>query len=244
MRKHLAIFCCLVLCLELIPFGYAQAGCALPINTPYAAIALFKPALHTRLFNSAVLKDLCPTGAPDCTAQALAPYTDKIPVYDAPSGHIIASLNITYTPDKGITAVMVQGPKTIPYTPPIYDADFGYGPWYHATLLDQNGPWQNIALPSIQSGWVNMPDADVIRMDKMRTDENLGIYTLNGRNIVPVTSSNTALTVRDEQPAHDMFCDIGTPPALAPFKTQSIPLDKLYDDACNLLLVPAYMRGC
>jgi hypothetical protein len=216
----------------------AQAECFLPIKTPFSAVALFKGDFLGRLENENRLQEICPTQDPDCVTKALSAYIDKMPVYDRPSGKVIASLEITYAPGKGITAALVQDGKTFPFRPPIYDNDWGYGPWFHATLLNQDGVWKNIALPTIQNGWVELVEPNILQLT-----EKESVYSLRDRNIIIIKFGKTSLTVRDEQPA-DMWCSEGNPSPLAPFKEEVILLNQVYDNQCNLLLSPAYTRGC
>ncbi len=226
------------LILVAIPLATAQAECTLSVKTPFSAVPLYKMAFLGRLENENLLKELCPTEDRACVTDALSSQTDKIPVYDRPSGNLIANLDVTYTPGKGIEAALIQGKKVFSFVPPLYDTDWGYGPWFHATLLDQSGAWKNIALPLIKSGWVELPESDVITLN-----DRTSVYTLNNRGIVILGSSDKNLTVRDEQPA-DMWCADGDPPPLSAFREDIIPLSEAYDNQCNLRLLPAYKRGC
>ncbi len=225
--------------------GFAQSKCSLPIKTPFSAIALYKHDLTGWLENENRMNEICPTQDKACVVKALLARTDKMSVYDHPAGKIIANLEVVYTPGKGMTTNLTQDGKTYPFKPPIYDNDWGYGPYFHATMLDQQGAWKQIVLPSIQSGWVELPEAEILELAQYKES----VYTLLG-SITPsrpvfviVKSNNESLTVRDEQPS-DMDCAAGGSPPLAPFKEQVIPLSHIYDDNCNLLLVPAYPRGC
>ncbi len=215
----------------------AQTECSLSVKTPFSAVAIYKDTFLAGLENENRLKEICPEQDKDCVAAALAAQTDRMPVHDRPSGKIIASLDVTYAPGE-MKAALIQGGEAVPFIPPVYDSDFGYGPWFHATLLDQKGAWKKIALPSIQSGWIELPEAEILQFT-----EKDRVYSLRARNIVVIKSDGASLTVRDEQPA-DMWCDGGDPPPLTAFKEQAIPLNEVYDDQCNLLLSPAYTRGC
>lgn len=215
------------------------ASCLLPVRTPFSVVPLFKTDLVGRLENENLLETLCATGDQACQKQALSSYTDEMPVFDAPDGKIIATLSITYTPGKGITANVAQDEKTASFMPPIYDGDWGYGPWFHATLLDQQGSWKKVVLaPFIQGGWIDMPGIDAVELSE---PEN--VYALGERNIVVLSKAEASLTIRDEQPS-DMWCAAGDPPTLTPFKEEVLTLNDIYDESCTIRLKPAYTRGC
>lgn len=221
-----------------IPFAPLRAECSLPIGTPFSAIPLFKTNFLGLLENENRLTEICPTQDQACVNNALLVHTDKIPVYDRPAGKPIADLEVTYTPGKGITATLIQDTKSFSFTPPIHDTDWGYGPWFHATLLDQNGVWKHIVLPPVGTGWLELAETESIQLT-----ESDAVYVLNGRNIVILKSSSSILTVRDEQPS-DMWCGDGDAPPFQTFKEEIILIDKVYDNQCTLLLSPAYKRGC
>ncbi len=222
-----------------LSYGSAWAECHLPIKTPFLAVPLFKDNYTGRLENENRLREICPTLDQVCVNEALSAQIDRMPIYDHPSGKVIANLEVRYKPGDGITAALVtQDGKSYPFTPPIYDNDWGYGPYFHATLLDQNESWKKIVLPSIQSGWVELPDVQILNLT-----ESGSVYSLNNHHIMILRSDKTSITVRDEQPA-DMDCGEGNPPPLATFNEQVIPLSGVYDDQCNLLIKPAYTRGC
>jgi hypothetical protein len=236
--KHTVLTFISFFCLLMLSFSSADAACSLPIKTPFSAVALFKGDLLGWVENNNRLKEICPTQDKACVAAALAAKTDTLAVYDRPSGKVIAILKIIYVPGEGIRAVLMQKKRSFSFVPTVHDVDWGYGPWFHATLLDQRGAWKEIALPQIKSGWVALPEAEVLHVA-----EKGKVYSLHNRHIVVIDSTDSSLTVRDEQPS-DMWCEAGEPPPVAAFKARIIPLSRLYDDQCNLLVLPAYTRGC
>jgi hypothetical protein len=202
-------------------FARAQ-DCPVRITTPYQAVALYKNNLLNELE----------------TGNA-APQTDDIPVFDKPGGTIIAHLQITYARETGLTGVLVHEGKIYPYTPAVYDSDWGYGPWFHATILDFESPdWKLIALPEITSGWVELPGAESVAMTDFEQ-----VYTYKGGNVLIIKSNENGLTFRDEQEA-DMWCEAGNPPPLKDFSIRLVPQAGFYDKGCNLLIAPTYTRGC
>lgn len=236
--KHIFIVSIILMAITIIPLTSAKAECLSPIKTPFSAVSLLKKTFLGWINNENRLNEMCPTRDEDCITNALLAKIDKIPVYDHPYGKAIAHLEVTYAPRQAITVALIKEGKVFPFTPPIYDGDWGYGPWFHATLLDQNGVWKNIALPSIQNGWVELPEAEILQL----TDTE-NVYSLKDRHIVILKSNETSLIIRDEQPA-DMWCEGGTPPPLTPFKKQTVLINQVYDDQCNLLLSIPYTRGC
>ncbi len=238
-----------LLALPGFPVNTASADCPLSIETPFQAVPLSRNSLMGRMENENRLDELCPGRDKDCVAKALAPDTDDIPVHARPSGKVIARLRVVYPPGKGLSAELVLDESVFPFTPTIYDSDWGYGPpWFHATLLDSRKGWKKIVLPRIGSGWVHLPETDAINLlnlpqKVLKLSRKGRDHLMVHRNVVVVTSNRRSVTVRDEQPA-DMWCEGGDPPPLAPFTEEVIPLTDLYEDACNLLLAPAYTRGC
>ncbi len=217
---------------------YAQ--CPIHIKTPFSAVGLFKTDLLDWLENENQLDTLCPTHDQVCTTKALSPLIDKIPVYDHPFRKVIADLEITYTPGKGMTASLVQSGKVYPFELPIYASDWSYGPYFHATLLDKRGVWKNVALPRILSGWIELPEAEIYRLNAKNQ-----INLLDGHEIVIIKSDSKSLTFREIQ-SHDMWenGDKGSLPPLARFKKHIIPVSRAYDNKCNLRLLPEMTKGC
>jgi hypothetical protein len=203
-------------------------------------VSLYKDEFLGRLENEnrLAMGELCTPEDKECVAKALAPETDDIPVYDSPGGKPIATLKVIYTPGKGISAALAQGNINHPYVPPVFDSDWGYGPWFHATLLAAAEPaWKQIALPGITAGWVELPASQAITMT------GPGVYIYKDRQVIVVKSGENDLTLRDEQEA-DMWCEAGNPPPLKDFKTRDVPVRDFYDGHCQLLIAPAYTRGC
>lgn len=256
--------------LALLALPSARADCPLEIQTPFLVVALSKSGFMGTMENANRLNELCPSDERDCVANALATKTDDIPVHDTPSGNVVATLRVVYTPGKPISADLVQDGKSVSFTPVIYDSDWGYGPpWFHATLVDSRQGWKRIVLPLVGGGWVDLPEAQVLSLvdlpaakvlklaEKGRvypTKDTIVRFPAGGevehrqRHVVVLTSTPNSVTVRDEQPADSPYAvnedDEDAPPPLAPFTEQVIPLAELYDDTCNVLLSPAYTRGC
>lgn len=209
------------------------------LQTAYMVVPLYKADMLGRLENENRIDDVCPGGHEACKAEALAPQVDVIPFYDAPDGTQAGALHIAYTPGQGIAGAFTRGGELTPFTSVVYDADWGYGPWFHATLLDERGPWKRISLSGIGAGWVNLPQARPVDLsaDKSR------VYSIGGRNVMIMAATGAGLTIRDEQPG-DMWCEGGKKPETGPFEAETVTVHDLYDAECVLRLVPAYPRGC
>jgi len=228
------------------PLAEAQASCKLPIKTPYSVVMLLNGNLLDRIYGG-LLAELCTENGINCVIKTLS----EQPVYDAPSGKEIATLRVLVKPQEGLSAEIVKDGQVFPFKPTVYDPDWGYTVWFHSTMLDQKGDWKKIPFPHIESGWINIPNiensvsAQIYEITTERDWKNYAyheVYTFKDRYIVIIKKSPSGLTIRDEQPI-DTGCISDALP-LTKFKKEFIPLNKLYDDSCNLLVAKAYPRGC
>ncbi len=222
-----------------MPLAPAQAACSHEIATPLTLLPLYAMAQVDRLENENRLDLLCPPNAKACRAVALAPSHDSIMVYGAPDGKPVGELVITYTPGQGMAAVMRHDGQETAYIPTVFDMDWGYGPWFHATVLDRRDGWYRIALPFVGAGWVTLPDAEVMEL----AADTGRVYRIGDSEVMILGMEGSDVVMRDAQPA-DMWCADGTPPALFAFDKVRVPVGSLYTDACGLMLRPAYLRGC
>ncbi|MEM9043393.1 MAG: hypothetical protein AAGC81_01770 [Pseudomonadota bacterium] len=215
---------------------------------PLRIVSLLQTDSIERLENLNRLDALCgsPATDPTCIQQNLSPTTQAIAIYAGaadpkPFGFFV----ITYTPGVGPSAsyLMLEngGRSLFPFEPDIYDSDWGYGPFFHQTLLRQTDDWYEIALPGPgrPTGWIKLENATVAAFSNgelVRMTE-----TNEVRMILKVTEHQVVM--RPFQPA-DMWCEVGTPPPLEDVSPITMPIDALYDARKRLLITYAYTRGC
>jgi hypothetical protein len=221
--------------MSLLSTGHA---CPSSVMTPFQAIALYNRQLLDRLENKNNISEICSARDLDCSKSALAPVANHLDVYSRPDGSVIASLIIVYTPGEGLSAQLTSNKEVYRFTPIIHDTDSGYGFWFHATLLVSEGVWHKIVLPEIGRGWIKVPDPEILSLA-----EEGKIYSIRKRNVAVLKHDMSAIVIRDEQPA-DMWCNEGQPPSLEPYAERTLRLEELYDSNCELLIRPAYTRGC
>lgn len=229
-------FSCKFIFMALLLAPMPSMACAVSEQAAFRIIPLYNDTLVSWLENKNRLSEICPGMAGECVVAALDDKLDIVPLYDQPDGTEIANLTVNYSPGRGISARVEQPGISTPYQPTVYDADWGYGPWFHATVLDVRAGWQKIALPGLGSAWIKSNA-------EMRDPQADDVYRMGERHVVVVERGVDHLKLRDEQPA-DMWCAPGDPPTLKPFKTETRNIADLYNDRCELVIVPAYLRGC
>lgn len=231
------------------------AGCPVnTIKTPFHWVSLANdPAGLERLENLNRLREICPQTLMaedharyiDCVTEAMRASIASYAIHGSPEGPAIGALIVRYTPGDSITFFINAEGFMRPFTPHVHDPDWGYGPWAESSLLDKDGAWIKVALPylpgGLLAGWINLPSARIHDV----TDESDRVYEIGDNKTLSVITGRTknTLDARDSQDS-DMWCEAGDPPPLKAFTTRSYSLDELYDDSCQLLVWPAYMRGC
>lgn len=128
------------------------------------------------------------------------------------------------------------------FEPDLYDQDWGYGPYFHQTILDKKDGWIRIPILSLDTPvWVN-PGKEIKYLDIITITEGV-VYTLGARNIVITKEEGDTLFFRIEQPS-DMWCDEGDPPKPDASEPEKISIKELYDSHKHLKLDIKYKRGC
>jgi hypothetical protein len=217
-----------------------------------AWIGLFNGELLGWLENQNRLVQLC--GQPDgsvawhqCEAAHLAPKVAVIPVRAAPRvdaerrGEIV----LLATPGRGFRIYASPGRGTAqPFTPDLFDPDWGYGPHHHQTVLARRGSWFRVPLPVLGAGWIRTEDwlapGESVWLQQVGEGE---LITTPRGDLYVLGVGDGVLRARPEQPA-DMWCDFDDPPPLAPWQELRIPFDDLFDAAGHLRIEYKYTRGC
>jgi hypothetical protein len=215
-------------------------------------VGLYNGELLQWLENENQLAVLCPKSLPmeklqACKSEKLRAKKLELSVFESPQvNNKIGSLVITATPGKGLT-IAFQKQNTaqlVSFEPDLFDVDWGYGPYFHQTVLDQKGEWILLpALPLPQSGWINLADlkesiALVLRQAELET-----VYEMGNQSVVITKFTDTGITARSEQPS-DMWCQEGDAPKLKSFTSCEIKYQDLFDLNRHLKIKPKYKRGC
>lgn len=183
----------------------------------------------------------------------LTPRTWRIAVRKEPDvdSEEICVIEITATPQDesipdsqvGLTATFrpTASGKPIPFVPDLFDRDWGYGPWFHQTVLDRKDHWFRLPKnPLPEHGWISTDDLGeephVVRL-QVGT-----VYHFDDRSITIVGSDADTVQIRDEQRG-DYFCG-DDPPPIEPAHIARIPYKDLYDKDGHLRLKVKYTRGC
>jgi hypothetical protein len=182
-----------------------------------------------------------------CRNARLEPKVTVIAVRSAPEtgGRRIGEIVLVALPGVGLKAFASTGATTEPFTPDLYDADFGYGPWFHQSLLSRRGSWFLVSLPTLGAGWIHA--------DEWSPRDAIGglVKTLGAGDIVETTRGDMfvlgvepgTVRLRPEQAA-DMWCEAGDPPRLAPWQEVRVPVGQLLDQTGHFRITFKYTRGC
>lgn len=244
MRGYIALF--------LTMLAAPAWACPLEIRTPLHIVPLYDADKVAGMEAVNRFADICPPAEkPEdvparsrCIRDLMSPAVDYYDIYDAPDGAVAGGLMLVYG-QNGIEGRLVTfGPphdNIHVYTPTVYDSDWGYGPWYHATLLDARENWMRVALPVIGAGWIEKKDG-VRPLPMMESGHH--VFAWQGRGVVVENVDTAAGTVllRDETAA-DSVCGDGAPEG-PPVQATQIPFAAFYDRHCELSIIPKYLRGC
>lgn len=128
------------------------------------------------------------------------------------------------------------------FEPDLFDQDWGYGPFFHQTIIEKNGNWIKLPIPSLPTPvWIN-PKESIKHTSNIAVTKN-SVYILNSESIVITKISGGTVFYRSEQES-DMWCDAGERPKLKTSKVKKINIKQLYDSQKHLKLDIKYKRGC
>lgn len=210
-------------------------------------LGLFNAELVGWLENENRLNELCPgsTESPEgCKRSVLRPKTITLDILADPKGPRIGFLEIQSTPGKGLDAFVIKaGSATrVQMLPDLFDADWGYGPYFHQTVLDSLGPSVLLPFDSLmQAAWIDARQLG--SAPEYRSIQQGQIYSIGGQSVVILSVSEKGIMVREEQ-AGDMWCAEGQPPPLQKAREWHIDNDELYNESGHLKLKVKYTRGC
>lgn len=253
----LRVLVCLVLLVVAVPAGrgFAETRHGEPLPTELAWIGLFNGALLGRLENENRLDALCPgepwtVGWQDCRAEKLGPGVAVIPLRAEPCADAqrLGEIVLVALPGRGLQAFASAGRQARPFTPDLFDGDWGYGPYFHQTILGRQGNWLRVPVPSSGAAWVNAEDwldaaSPAWEETVLRTVRAGDIMRTPLGDMFVLGVEEQVLRVRPEQPS-DMWCREGEPPAPEAWQEIRIPFSRLFDPEGHLLISYKYTRGC
>jgi hypothetical protein len=215
-------------------------------------VALYSDALVSWLENDNAMKQLCAAHESQTTAwyacerAFLAAKTHVVRLHRDPNpqGAPAGDLIIVALPGKGLQAFYATQPggPGVAITPDLHDGDWGYGPYFHATVVERRGTWVRLPEdPFPADAWLDtgaLATADPLRWVRP------GDIVTSPRGDLYVTGVNGGeVRARLEQPA-DMWCDASPAPPITASAEIRLAGADLYTATGHLRLHLKYTRGC
>ena len=213
-----------------------------------AWVGLYDPAHLGWLENENRLGELCPDPSrlAECYEEMLRPAVSVYGLYRAPDSTStrVGDLIVVAVPGRGLSAGFLPAgsSRAIPFLPDLYLQDWGYGPYFHHTFLNQRGNW--FQLPA--DPW----DGDVW-IDRESEREGSTVMVVQSGDLIAMGSSDLfvvdaesdALVVRAEQPG-DLWCTGGEPPQTIPTEPARMSRAELTDSRGHLMFQLKNLKGC
>ena len=238
-------------CLLLLSASSRQAA-GQPAPGGVGWVGIFTPELVKWLENGNRLAELCGSELQDseafqrCRAGKMVPKAHVAPLWSGPStrSRSAGSLIVLGSPTDGLQA-FYAGPDGGPSTflqPDLYDNDWGYGPLFHMTVVEQRGSWVRLPeAPFPRDTWIDVRSLGSEPSFEWLAPEQ--IVTSPKGDLFIIAIENGGIRARLEQ-ARDMWCEGGTQPPAAPAPELRLTHDDLYTPTGHLRLHIKYTRGC
>ena len=215
-------------------------------------VGLYTAEVVTLLENENQLQALCGHASVDtpqwreCRDKNMQPKQHVFQLRSAPRETATpkGALVILATPGQPLRAYYRPAGKVagIPFIPDLFDADWGYGPYFHQTFLERRGSWFLLPVDPLPSpAWVNIPEPQVRLVREFQETREV-VETQRG-DLIVLGMNRRSLRARLAQDA-DMWCQSGDPPPLKPWKEIHLPVETLYGPTGHLRLDIKYKRGC
>ncbi len=179
-----------------------------------------------------------------CANEARQPKTHTVPVYDGPSADAprLGEIETVATPGQGLTVSYRPSEREpIPFTPDLYLQDWGYGPYFHLSVLTKDENWVMLpADPFARPVWMDVSTLHEYAFLEPYLEQ---IVTTGDGDWVILGFEHDGVWLRPEQPA-DMWCGGGDPPPLQPTDSVFWSGEDLRDERDHLTIRPKYMKGC
>jgi len=234
-------------------FGLARAPQSEPLPSELAWVGLFNGEVVSWLENANRLDELCGADRTTdawskCRAEKLQTRSITITVRTDPrrDADSAGEIMVHGEPGVGLRASAHGDGTWTPFTPDLYDVDWGYGPpWFHQTVLAQQDSWFRIPVPVVGVGWVDAREwrTDDRWPDLKRTLRPGEIIETPWGSRVVASVQDGVLGLRGER-KEDSPCEHGEAPTPAPREVDEIPFRLLFNDEGHLLVTYKYTRGC
>lgn len=176
-------------------------------------------------------------------SEPVGPITFIVRAEPSHDAEAIGAIHVVATLEEGFRAEFERASdaKRVPFQPDLFDPDYGYGPFFHQTVLEQQDTWFKLPKnPLPQEGWIDV--AEFSQPPAMLPVTTQTIYTLGDASIIILDSGDDGVTMREEQEAD--YCCCEDPPPLQPFEIREVRYDELFDVNGHLRLKIKYTRGC
>ena len=214
-------------------------------------IGLFSPELIDWLENENQLTTLCGPVEPDgkrwhaCRAEKLTPKTLVVRLRAAParSARHAGDLLVTASPGKGLQASFVSAAGGVgrAVVPELSDPDWGYGPYFHTTVVEHRDGWVRLPTdPFPPSTWLKADDLATSPFHWIGPGE---ILSSPIGDVFVLGVSRGVIRIRDEQPS-DMPCGAEEPGPVKPFTERRLEGAGLFTPDGRLRVHVKYTRGC
>lgn len=217
-----------------------------------AWVGLYDEDLLSWLENENLMSTLCDldSGSPEaltCVQERLRPLVRNWPVFSTPdaAAPALGWITLVAVPGWGLDAfwTAVETPDApVHFVPDVYDRDWGYGPYYHQSILERRGDWFLLpAVPFSTSVWIHRPAP---RLQSVLSVSSGEIVEISGEGWMVLSASGDGFEARPEQRA-DLWCGIEPePPAVEPYESRFFSAAELRNARGAYIMRPKYTRGC
>jgi hypothetical protein len=213
-----------------------------------AWVGLYEPAHLGWLENENRIGELCadPSNLDECYREMLGPKVSTYPLHSEPdaSSSLIGDVIVVAVPGRPLSAHFrpAGSREGTPFTPDLFLQDWGYGPYFHHTVLAQQGDWFQLPPdPWEQHVWLHRErESESSSVIAVQPED---IIEMNGSSWYVVGAEPDALLLRAEQPG-DLWCEPGDPPPTQPAEPTRRSRAELVDSRGHLVFRLKYLKGC
>jgi hypothetical protein len=229
-------------------FGAAQDNSTNPSGVGW--VGLYNSELLQWLENENNISTLCASDVPDsgtCRDRMLRPKVSRFQLRAAPNKRAAGAgtLIVEATPGKGLRASYAPptgGGALVPLPPDLFDSDWGYGPFFEYSVVEQRGTWVRLAeVPVGRQTWLDITDLGVDNRILWLQPGDIVESPRGDLYILAVV--NGRVRARPEQ-ERDMWCEGGPQPPVAPFRALWLEHSDVRTPTGHIRLRLKYTRGC
>ena len=169
----------------------------------------------------------------------------SLPLFAEPGKSAKSLGQILLTGHTELTAYYVppEGGPAVLFKPDLFDSDWGYGPWFHQTILERQGSWFKLPKnPFPEPVWL---DISILTDKPVIEDVMVGsIYYFGDESFFILGYDDRGIAVRPEQEADMVICHEEGETEIQPYTPRHIPYEDLFDGDGHLMLDFKYKKGC